>query len=238
VAKLNSGAAQFPDLRAGRNCLERPRSGVPGHERQWEAATLENDQYLARNRPGDGSLKRASMRRVARRYLLTGRHGLFNCYEAFIHIVDSMFNSSEMAESDGGAAVASRSHLSLPAEFHVWRQDHNGFTIRIRVHRSCSQQEGGDRARVSAAGRELPALRDGSLLRSRHYVNVVIAGQAPRAQWLSMDAAVKHCSEASGSGSGEQRPTERSDVVMACAGDVPTLETLAACPSCESTCPR
>ena len=165
-------------------------------------------------------------------YLLTGRHGLFNSYEAFIHIVDSMFNQHAKwlkvtRQIPWRPKIASLNYL---LSSHVWRQDHNGFTPSgPRLHRSCPEQEGGDRARLPAAGRQLPALGDGSLpaqpaLRQRHR-----RGKTSGSSVALHGSRRPHCT--AGIGIWDWASSDQGgepDVVMACAGDVPTLETLAA----------
>ena len=165
-------------------------------------------------------------------YLLTGRHGLFNCYEAFIHIVDSMFNQhAKWLKVTARIAVAAEDRV---AELSAGLPCLAAGAQRIYppgpwLHRSRGEQEGVDRSRLSSAGCELPAFGMDHCLRSRHYVNVVIAGKYPALQWLNMDAAVEHCTK--GIGIWEWASNDKGaepDVVMACCGDVPTLETLAA----------
>jgi xylulose-5-phosphate/fructose-6-phosphate phosphoketolase len=164
-------------------------------------------------------------------YILTGRHGLFSCYEAFIHIVDSMFNQhakwiKSCRDLHWRAPIPS---LNILLTSHVWRQDHNGFShqdpgfVDLVVNK-------GDLVRVYLApdANTLLCVTD-KCLRSRDLVNVIIAGKQPSPQWLNIDAAYKHCE--AGIGIWDWASTDRSgepDVVLACAGDVPTLETLAA----------
>jgi xylulose-5-phosphate/fructose-6-phosphate phosphoketolase len=165
-------------------------------------------------------------------YLLTGRHGFFSCYEAFIHIVDSMFNQHAKwldvcEEIPWRRPIASLNYL---LSSHVWRQDHNGFShqdpgfIDVAANKKASIV----RVYLPPDANTLLSVTD-HCLRSRNYVNVIVAGKQPAPQWLDMDAAVKHCTAglgiwpwASNDQGGEP------DVVMACCGDVPTLETLAA----------
>ncbi len=165
-------------------------------------------------------------------YLLTGRHGFFSCYEAFIHIVDSMFNQHAKwlkvtRDIPWRRPIASLNYLLTS---HVWRQDHNGFSHQDPGFIDHVVNKKADVIRVY-----LPPDANSLLsvvnhcLRSRHYVNVIVAGKQPELQWLDMDAAVKHCT--AGIGIWEWASNDRGgepDVVMACAGDVPTLETLAA----------
>ena len=165
-------------------------------------------------------------------YLLTGRHGFFPCYEAFIHIVDSMFNQhAKWLKVTRGIPwrrpIASLNYLLTS---HVWRQDHNGFTHQDPgfIDHVVNKKAEVIRVYLPPDANTLLSVTD-HCLRSRHYVNVVIAGKQPSPQWLDLDAAIKHCTAgigiwpwASNDQGGEP------DVVMACCGDVPTLETLAA----------
>ena len=200
--------------------------------RQWLAATADNDEFLARSGQVMEMLSEHQCEGWLEGYLLTGRHGLFNCYEAFIHIVDSMFNQhAKWLKVTAGLAwrrkIASLNYL---LSSHVWRQDHNGFTHQDPGFLDHVANKKAEIVRVYLPpdANCLLSVMD-HCLRSRHYVNVVVAGKHPAPQWLSMDAAVKHCSEGIGIwqwASNDQR--SEPDLVMACAGDVPTLETLAA----------
>ena len=165
-------------------------------------------------------------------YLLTGRHGLFSCYEAFIHIVDSMFNQhakwlKTTREIPWRRPIASLNYLLTS---HVWRQDHNGFSHQDPgfIDHVVNKKADVIRVYLPPDANTLLSVTD-HCLRSRHYVNVIVAGKQPEQQWLDMDSAIAHCTAgigiwtwASNDGGGEP------DVVMGCAGDVPTLETLAA----------
>ena len=165
-------------------------------------------------------------------YLLTGRHGLFNCYEAFIHIVDSMFNQHAKwlkvtSHLPWRRKIASLNYLLAS---HVWRQDHNGFTHQDPgfIDHVVNKKAEVVRVYLPPDANCLLSVMD-HCLRSRHYVNVVIAGKHPAPQWLTMDAAVKHCTEGIGIWQWASNDQDAApDVVMACCGDVPTLETLAA----------
>jgi xylulose-5-phosphate/fructose-6-phosphate phosphoketolase len=200
--------------------------------RQWLAATVDNDEFLARTGQVMEMLSEHQCEGWLEGYLLTGRHGLFNCYEAFIHIVDSMFNQhAKWLKVTAGLAwrrkIASLNYL---LSSHVWRQDHNGFTHQDPGFLDHVVNKKAEIVRVYLPpdANCLLSVMD-HCLRSRHYVNVVVAGKHPAPQWLSMDAAIKHCSEGIGIwqwASNDQRSAP--DLVMACAGDVPTLETLAA----------
>ena len=165
-------------------------------------------------------------------YLLTGRHGLFNCYEAFIHIVDSMFNQhakwlKTAREVEWRRPIASLNYLLTS---HVWRQDHNGFSHQDPGFADLVVNKKADTVRVyfPPDANTLLYVTD-HCLRSWDRINVIVAGKQPHPQWLDMDAAIKHCTQ--GIGIWEWASNDRGgepDVVMACAGDVPALETLAA----------
>ena len=165
-------------------------------------------------------------------YLLTGRHGFFSCYEAFIHIVDSMFNQhAKWLKVTRGIAwrrpIASLNYLLTS---HVWRQDHNGFSHQDPgfIDHVVNKKAEIVRVYLPPDANTLLSVVD-HCLRSRNYVNVIVAGKQPEAQWLDIDAAVPHCS--TGLGIWDWASNDRGvapDVVMACAGDVPTLETMAA----------
>ena len=200
--------------------------------RQWDAATLSNDEFLAPTGRVIEMLSEHQCEGWLEGYLLTGRHGLFNCYEAFIHIVDSMFNQHAKwlevtSRLPWRRPIASLNYL---LSSHVWRQDHNGFTHQDPgfLDVVVNKKAGVVRAYLPPDANCLLSVMD-HCLRSRQYVNVVIAGKHPAPQWLTMDAAARHCAAGIGIwpwASNEQ--DEAPDVVMACCGDVPTLETLAA----------
>jgi xylulose-5-phosphate/fructose-6-phosphate phosphoketolase len=165
-------------------------------------------------------------------YLLTGRHGFFSCYEAFIHIVDSMFNQHAKWLKTTRAISWRRPIASLNylLTSHVWRQDHNGFSHQDPGFIDLVVNKKADVVRVYLPpdANCLLSVAD-HCLRSRHYVNVIVAGKQPALQWLDMDAAIQHCT--AGIGIWDWASTDQGgdpDVVMACCGDVPTLETLAA----------
>jgi xylulose-5-phosphate/fructose-6-phosphate phosphoketolase len=165
-------------------------------------------------------------------YLLTGRHGFFSCYEAFIHIVDSMFNQhakwlKTTREIPWRRPIASLNYLLTS---HVWRQDHNGFSHQDPgfIDHVVNKKADVIRVYLPPDANTLLSVTD-HCLRSRNYVNVIVAGKQPEQQWLDMDAAIKHCTAGIGIWSWASNDEGgEPDVVMACAGDVPTLETLAA----------
>lgn len=164
-------------------------------------------------------------------YLLTGRHGLLSCYEAFIHIVDSMVNQhakwlKTAADVPWRKPLAS---LNLLLTSHVWRQDHNGFSHQDPGFIDLVANKKSDVARIYLPPDTncLLSVAD-HCLRSRNYINVIVVGKQPEWQWLDIDAAVRHCLAGIGRWDWACRDDQEPDVVMACAGDVPTLETLAA----------
>jgi xylulose-5-phosphate/fructose-6-phosphate phosphoketolase len=201
-------------------------------ERQWDAAITANDEFLAPTGRVMEMLSEHQCEGWLEGYLLTGRHGLFNCYEAFVHIIDSMFNQHAKwlkvtRTLPWRKQIASLNYLLAS---HVWRQDHNGFThqdpgfIDVVVNKKAEIV----RVYLPPDANCLLSVMD-HCLRSRHYVNVVIAGKHPSPQWLSMDAAAQHCEAGVGIWHWASNESDAiPDVVMASAGDVPTLETLAA----------
>jgi len=200
--------------------------------RQWDAATVANDEFLAPTGRVMEMLSEHQCEGWLEGYLLTGRHGLFNCYEAFIHIVDSMFNQHAkwLKVTSGLAWRRKIASLNYLLSSHVWRQDHNGFTHQDPgfIDHVVNKKAQIVRVYLPPDANCLLSVMD-HCLRSRHYVNVVIAGKHPSPQWLSMDAAARHCAE--GVGICQWASNDQGgdpDVVMACCGDVPTLEALAA----------
>ena len=165
-------------------------------------------------------------------YLLTGRHGIFSCYEAFIHIIDSMFNQHAKwlkvcGEIPWRRPIASLTYLLTS---HVWRQDHNGFSHQDPgfIDHAVNKKAGIVRVYLPPDANTLLSVTD-HCLRSRNYINVIVAGKQPQLQWLDMEAAARHCEAGVGIwGWASNDAGQEPDAVMACAGDVPTLETLAA----------
>jgi xylulose-5-phosphate/fructose-6-phosphate phosphoketolase len=200
--------------------------------RQWMGELREGDEYLARQGRVIEVLSEHMCQGWLEGYLLTGRHGLFNSYEAFIHIVDSMFNQhAKWLKVTAGLPwrrkIASLNYLLAS---HVWRQDNNGFTHQDPgfIDHVVNKKAEIVRVYLPPDANCLLSVMD-HCLRSRHYVNVVVAGKHPAPQWLAMDVAERHCTDGIGiwEWAGNDRGAE-PDVVMGCAGDVPTLETLAA----------
>jgi xylulose-5-phosphate/fructose-6-phosphate phosphoketolase len=200
-------------------------------DRTWEGERLPTDEHLA----PDGRVMEVLSEHLCQGwlegYLLTGRHGLFNCYEAFIHIVDSMFNQhAKWLKVTRGIAwrrpIASLNYLLTS---HVWRQDHNGFSHQDPgfIDHVVNKKAEIIRVYLPPDANCLLSVAD-HCLRSRHYVNVIVAGKQPSLDYLPMDEAIAHCTRGVGiwewAGNGQGEP----DVVLACAGDIPTLETVAA----------
>ena len=201
--------------------------------RQWDALRVEGDEFLApQGRVLDSMLSEHQCEGWLEGYLLTGRHGLFNCYEAFIHIVDSMFNQHAKwlkvtAQLPWRREIASLNYLLAS---HVWQQDHNGFTHQDPGFLDHVANKKADIVRIYLPpdANCLLSVAD-HCLRSRNYVNVIVAGKHSLPQWLTMDEATLHCTE--GIGVWEWASNDQGaepDVVMACCGDTPTLEILAA----------
>ena len=201
--------------------------------RRWQIASEEHDEHLARDGRVIEILSEHVCQGLLEGYLLSGRHGVFTCYEAFIHIVDSMFNQhAKWLEACNGVAwrrpIASLNYL---LSSHVWRQDHNGSTHQDPGFLDVVLNKKPEVVRVYLPpdANTLLATYD-HCLRSRQYVNVVVAGKQPQFDWLDADEAALHCARGVGiwdwasSDGGAGSP----DVVLACAGDIPTLETLAA----------
>ena len=232
VMKLNLESKNFrvfgPDETAS-NRLELIYEATP---KEWLEPILPVDENLATNGRVLEMLSEHMCQGWLEGYLLTGRHGFFSCYEAFIHIVDSMFNQHAKwlkvtRNIEWRRPIASLNYLLTS---HVWRQDHNGFTHQDPGFIDLVMNKKADVVRVYLPpdANCLLSVAD-HCLRSRNYVNVIVAGKQPELQWLDMESAIEHCTNGIGiwdwaSSDNNSEP----DVVMACAGDVPTLETLAA----------
>jgi xylulose-5-phosphate/fructose-6-phosphate phosphoketolase len=200
--------------------------------RAWMAERTDADDNLAPDGRVMEMLSEHQCQGWLEGYLLTGRHGFFSCYEAFIHIIDSMFNQHAKWLKVCGHIPWRRPIASLNylLSSHVWRQDHNGFSHQDPgfIDHVINKKAEVVRVYLPPDANCLLSVTD-HCLRSRNYVNVVIAGKQPAPQWLTMDQAVRHCT--AGLGIWEWASTDAGhepDVVMACCGDVPTLETLAA----------
>lgn len=199
----------------------------------WLAEVLPTDEHLAPDGRVMEILSEHTCQGWLEGYLLTGRHGLFSCYEAFVHIVDSMFNQHakwlKVTSTDipWRRPIASFNYLLTS---HVWRQDHNGFSHQDPgfIDHAVNKKANIIRVYLPPDANCLLYVTD-RCLRSRNFINIIVAGKQMEWQWLEMDAAIKHCT--AGIGIWEWASNDRDaepDVVMACAGDVPTMETLAA----------
>ena len=199
--------------------------------RAWDATTLPTDDHLA----PDGRVMEVLSEHLCEGwlegYLLTGRHGLFNCYEAFIHIIDSMFNQhakwlKTTRAIPWRAPIASLNYL---LSSHVWRQDHNGFSHQDPgfIDHVINKKAEIVRVYLPPDTNTLLSVAD-HCLRSRNYVNVIVAGKQSALTYLTMDEAIAHCTRGLGIWPWASNTDGEPDVVLACAGDVPTLETLAA----------
>jgi xylulose-5-phosphate/fructose-6-phosphate phosphoketolase len=200
--------------------------------RQWEAEKINIDEFLDKEGRVMEMLSEHQCEGWLEGYLLTGRHGLLNCYEAFIHIIDSMFNQHAkwLKVTSGIEWRRKIASLNILLTSHVWRQDHNGFTHQDPgfIDHVINKKAEIVRVYLPPDANCLLSVMD-HCLRSRHYVNVVVAGKHPSPQWLTMDEAVVHCTEGIGIWKwASNDENSEPDVVMACAGDVPTLEILAA----------
>ncbi|MEO5852878.1 MAG: phosphoketolase family protein [Nocardioides sp.] len=201
-------------------------------DRTWNAETEEYDDHLAADGRIMEILSEHTIEGWLEGYLLTGRHGFFSCYEAFIHVIDSMFNQHAKwlkvtNDLPWRRPIASLNYLLTS---HVWRQDHNGFSHQDPgfIDHVVNKKADVIRVYLPPDANTLLSVAD-HCLRSRQYVNVIVAGKQPALQYLSMDEAVVHCTK--GIGIWEWASTDTGgepDVVMACAGDVPTMEALAA----------
>jgi xylulose-5-phosphate/fructose-6-phosphate phosphoketolase len=232
VMKRNIETQNFRLFSPDENNSNRWQDVLEVTNRAWDAEVLPYDDHLAPTGRVMEMLSEHQCQGWLEGYLLTGRHGFFSCYEAFIHIVDSMFNQHAKWLKTSSRIPWRRDIASLNylLSSHVWRQDHNGFShqdpgfLDVVVNKKAEVI----RVYLPPDANTLLSVTD-HCLRSRNYINVIVAGKQPAPQWLTMDEAVKHCT--AGLGIWEWASSDKGqepDVVMACAGDVPTLETLAA----------
>jgi xylulose-5-phosphate/fructose-6-phosphate phosphoketolase len=232
VMKRNEGSSNFRVFGPDETSSNRLGALFEVTERESTAEVLANDDHVS---PGGRVMEMLSEHMCQgwlEGYLLTGRHGLFSCYEAFIHIIDSMFNQhakwlKTTNDIPWRRPIASLNYLLTS---HVWRQDHNGFSHQDPGFLDHVANKKADVVRVYLPpdANTLLSVAD-HCLRSRQYVNVIVAGKQPEAQWLDMDAAIKHCTAGIGIWSWASNDEGgEPDVVIASAGDVPTLEALAA----------
>jgi xylulose-5-phosphate/fructose-6-phosphate phosphoketolase len=232
VMRLNLQQRNFRVVGADETASNRLQAIYETTAKTWVARELPGDEDLAPDGRVMEILSEHTCQGWLEGYLLTGRHGLFSSYEAFIHIVDSMFNQhakwlKTTRGLDWRRPIASLNYLLTS---HVWRQDHNGFSHQDPGFIDHVVNKKADIVRVwlPPDANTLLAVAD-QCLRSRNLVNVIVAGKQPAAQFLTMEAAIKHCAQ--GVGIWDWASNDQDgvpDIVMACAGDVPTLETLAA----------
>ena len=233
IMKLNLESKNFRIFGPDETASNRLGDVFEVTNRTWMEDTIPEDDHLSPDGRVMEILSEHTCQGWLEGYLLTGRHGLFSCYEAFIHIIDSMFNQHAKwlkvasKEIPWRRPIASLNYLLTS---HVWRQDHNGFSHQDPgfIDHVVNKKADIIRVYLPPDANTLLYVTD-ACLRSRDFINVIVAGKQPQQQWLDMDAAIKHCTY--GIGIWEWASNDRGmepDVVMACAGDVPTLETLAA----------
>ena len=232
VMQANSDSRNFRVMGPDETASNRLTALFDVTDRVFTAETLDGDDHLSADGRVMEILSEHQCQGWLEGYLLTGRHGLFSCYEAFIHIVDSMFNQHAKwlkvtKQIPWRRPIASLNYLLTS---HVWRQDHNGFSHQDPgfIDHVVNKKSDIIQVYLPPDANTLLWVTD-HCLRSRDKINVIVAGKQPELQYLSMDAAIKHCS--AGIGIWEWASNDQNtepDVVMACAGDVPTLETLAA----------
>jgi xylulose-5-phosphate/fructose-6-phosphate phosphoketolase len=232
VVKINQDRRNFRVFGPDETASNRLDALYEAADKVWEAGIEPVDEHLSQDGRVMEILSEHTCEGWLEGYLLTGRHGLFSCYEAFVHIVDSMFNQHAKwlkvsKEVGWRRPIASLNYLLTS---HVWRQDHNGFSHQDPGFIDVVANKKADVVRVyfPPDANCLLSVAD-HCLRSLDYVNVIVAGKQLHPQWLTMDEAIKHCT--SGIGIWEWASNDRDcepDVVMACCGDVPTIETLAA----------
>ncbi|MDT8383834.1 MAG: phosphoketolase family protein [Gammaproteobacteria bacterium] len=232
VMELNAEQRNFRVVGPDETASNRLGALFDETDRTWMAETLPDDDHLATDGRVMEILSEHTCQGWLEGYLLTGRHGFFSCYEAFIHIVDSMVNQHAKwlkvsKEIPWRRPIASLNYLLTS---HVWRQDHNGFSHQDPgfIDHVVNKKADVIRVYLPPDANTLLCITD-KCLRSRDFINVIVAGKQPQPQWLDLAAAIRHCT--AGIGIWEWASNDRGaepDVVMACAGDVPTLETLAA----------
>ncbi len=233
VMKKNMGHQNFLVFGPDETASNRLSALFDVTKRRWVADTIPEDDNLSADGRVFEMLSEHTCQGWLEGYLLTGRHGFFSCYEAFIHLIDSMFNQHAKWLKVTGSEIPWRrpiASLNYLLTSHVWRQDHNGFSHQDPgfIDHVVNKKAEVIRIYLPPDANSLLFITD-KCLQSRNLVNVIVAGKQPGLQYLSMDAAIKHCT--AGIGIWEWASNDKGgepDVVMACAGDIPTLETLAA----------
>lgn len=234
IMKRNASASNFRVFGPDETASNRLSALFEETERVWMGEIIPEDDHLSPDGKVMEILSEHTCQGWLEGYLLTGRHGFFSCYEAFIHIIDSMFNQHAKWLKVTNDEIPWRRPIASLNYFltsHVWRQDHNGFSHQDPgfIDHVVNKKADVIRIYLPPDANTLLSVAD-HCLRSRNYINVIVAGKQPAYQWLDMDAAVKHCTSGIGIWEWASNDTDDGDpdVVMACAGDVPTLETLAA----------
>ncbi|RYZ59602.1 MAG: phosphoketolase family protein, partial [Proteobacteria bacterium] len=232
VMRLNDASRNFRLFSPDENNSNRWQDVLEVTGRRWVARKEPGDDHLARDGRVMEMLSEHQCQGWLEGYLLTGRHGFFSCYEAFVHIVDSMFNQHAkwLKVSRGIPWRAPIASLNYLLSSHVWRQDHNGFSHQDPgfIDHVVNKKSAVVRVYLPPDANCLLSVTD-HCLRSRDYVNVVVAGKQPAPVWLTIDEASRHCAAGIGRWAWASNDDgAEPDVVMACCGDVPTLETLAA----------
>ncbi|MBC7514023.1 MAG: phosphoketolase family protein [Herminiimonas sp.] len=240
VMRLNLVAANFRLFGPDETASNRLEAVFDVSGKQWMGTIADGDNHLS----VDGRVMEILSEHLCQGwlegYLLTGRHGLFSCYEAFIHIIDSMLNQHAKwlkvcNQIAWRRPIASLNYLLTS---HVWEQDHNGFSHQDPgfIDHVANKKAGVVRIYLPPDANCLLSVAD-HCLRSKNYINVIVAGKTPSFQWLDMAAAARHCAAGAAIWQWASNEVDDPDVVMACAGDVPTLETLAAVTQLRSDVP-
>ncbi|MGO9638355.1 MAG: phosphoketolase [Terracidiphilus sp.] len=231
VMEANKAHKNFRVFGPDETASNRLQDVITGTGKEWMAATLPVDENLSQTGHVMEILSEHCCQGWLEGYLLTGRHGLFNCYEAFIHIIDSMANQHAKwlkvtRQIPWRKPIASLNYLLSSL---VWRQDHNGFSHQDPgfIDHLMNKKAEVVRVYLPPDANTLLSVAD-HCLRSKNYINLIVAGKQPAPQWLTIDEAVAHCTIGLGIWPWASNDTGSPDVVMACSGDVPTLEALAA----------
>ncbi|MGD0294764.1 MAG: phosphoketolase family protein [Terracidiphilus sp.] len=231
IMEANKEQKNFRVFGPDETASNRLQDVITGTGKEWMAATLPVDENLSQTGHVMEILSEHMCQGWLEGYLLTGRHGLFNCYEAFIHIVDSMANQHAKwlkvtRQIPWRKPIASLNYLLSSL---VWRQDHNGFSHQDPgfIDHLVNKKAEVVRVYLPPDANTLLSVAD-HCLRSKNYINLIVAGKQPAPQWLTMDEAVAHCTTGLGVWRWASNDAGNPDIVMACSGDVPTLESLAA----------
>jgi xylulose-5-phosphate/fructose-6-phosphate phosphoketolase len=233
ILKMNAAQKNFRIFGPDETVSNRLGDVLDATERTWNAEWIKGDDHLAADGRVMEILSEHTCEGWLEGYLLTGRHGFFSCYEAFIHLIDSMFNQHAKWLKVTSTHIPWRKPIASLNYFltsHVWRQDHNGFSHQDPgfIDHVVNKKAEIIRVYLPPDGNTLLCVTD-HCMRSKNKINVIVSGKQPAYQWLDMEAAVNHCTQGLGIWRWASNDQDGdTDVVMACAGDVPTLETLAA----------